>query len=69
MSFNSSNFSLISCTLFSPISVCPVLKAIFIFSGETVLVAKSNFTSRGLRLLFSQALAMRLQMVEIFCSM
>src|SRR5690554_4072243 len=47
ITFSVSNFSLISCTLFSPIRVSPVSKAVIIFEAETVFVANRSLISLG----------------------
>src|SRR5690554_6915161 len=48
ITFIASNFSLSSCTLFSPIRVSPVSKAVIIFVAETVFVANRSLISLGL---------------------
>src|SRR5690606_7394428 len=47
ITFIASNFSLSSCTLFSPIRVSPVSKAVIIFVAETVFVANRSLISLG----------------------
>src|SRR5690606_26979795 len=69
ITFSASNFSLSSCTLFSPISVSPVSKAVIIFVAETVFVANRSLISLGFLPENSAAALILLLMLAMFSIM